>query len=46
MLDTKVIEEIIRRHVTVDPIFGLQGVDRAAIEIAMMIVTGGSRTDD
>lgn len=44
MLDTKVIEEIIRRHVVIDPVFGMQGVDRAAIEIALMVATG-YRTD-
>jgi len=32
------VADIIRRHVTCDPIFGLQGVDRAASEIVLATV--------
>ena len=38
------IERVIRARVTVDPVFGLQGVKVAAVEIALLVVKGS--TDD
>lgn len=46
MLDVKEIEAIIRRDVRCDMIFGLLGVEKAAVEIALLAATKDRKRDD
>ena len=44
--DIERIADIIRRRVKVDPVFGLQGVNEAAVEIALLVVDNGIDRND